>query len=296
VRAIGFVAVPAFGLLWASAVLGGEPLFQSAVQYSVPEPAVAVAISDLNGDQVEDVAVANTATHVNILSVLLGIDGDVPAAPVEYWPGIGVTSAAIGDLHGDQVPDIVAGNDGGAGWFPGAVAVMRGNGDGSFAQTVTYLLHDEALSVAIGDLNGDQIADLAAAVDRRVSILLGLGDGTFAAPIYYEGICCANAQFVAIADLNGDGIPDLVERRGRIWVWLGTGNARFADPVFYLTDLGIGSVAISDLNGDQVPDLATANDSSNDVSVLLGIGDGTFADSLPYAAGNAPVCVLRSAI
>jgi hypothetical protein len=48
------------------------------------------------------------------------------------------------------------------------------------------------------------------------------------------------------------------------------------------------SVVVGDFNGDQIPDLATANDLSNDVSVLLGNGDGTFQARTDYPVGDWP--------
>ena len=51
------------------------------------------------------------------------------------------------------------------------------------------------------------------------------------------------------------------------------------------------SVTTGDFNGDGITDLATANRVSDDVSVLLGLGDGTFADQQVFAAGNAPQSV-----
>lgn len=48
------------------------------------------------------------------------------------------------------------------------------------------------------------------------------------------------------------------------------------------------SVAIGDLDGDQVLDLAVANNSDDNVSVLLGRGDGTFAAAVDYATGDDP--------
>ncbi|MCH8150036.1 MAG: IPTL-CTERM sorting domain-containing protein [Planctomycetes bacterium] len=48
------------------------------------------------------------------------------------------------------------------------------------------------------------------------------------------------------------------------------------------------SVAIGDLNGDLVPDMTVANSRSNNVSVLLGVGDGTFAAAVHYPAGVGP--------
>ena len=51
------------------------------------------------------------------------------------------------------------------------------------------------------------------------------------------------------------------------------------------------SVAIGDLNGDGKPDLAAANSSSNTVSILLGIGAGSFGAAIDFAAGLGPVSV-----
>ena len=48
------------------------------------------------------------------------------------------------------------------------------------------------------------------------------------------------------------------------------------------------SVTTGDFNGDGVTDLATANRYSDNVSVLLGVGDGTFAAQATYAAGDGP--------
>ena len=49
---------------------------------------------------------------------------------------------------------------------------------------------------------------------------------------------------------------------------------------------GPSSVAIGDLNGDDNPDLAVANAGSDNVSVLLGNGDGTFQSAVNYGAGR----------
>ena len=51
------------------------------------------------------------------------------------------------------------------------------------------------------------------------------------------------------------------------------------------------SVAAGDLNGDGRTDLVTANSGTNDVSVLFGQGNGTFAPAVSYAAGTNPVSI-----
>ena len=45
-------------------------------------------------------------------------------------------------------------------------------------------------------------------------------------------------------------------------------------------------MAIADLDGDGAADLVTANFNSDDVSVLLGNGDGTFQAAKAFAAGD----------
>ena len=47
-----------------------------------------------------------------------------------------------------------------------------------------------------------------------------------------------------------------------------------------------------DFNGDGRTDLAVANYGSDDVSVLLGNGDGTFQDQVRYAAGSGPIALV----
>jgi hypothetical protein len=47
-------------------------------------------------------------------------------------------------------------------------------------------------------------------------------------------------------------------------------------------------LATADFNGDKVPDLVTANINGQNVSVLLGLGDGTFAERVRYRVGELP--------
>jgi hypothetical protein len=51
------------------------------------------------------------------------------------------------------------------------------------------------------------------------------------------------------------------------------------------------SVTADDFNGDGITDLATANTHSDGVSVLLGVGDGTFLTPQFFAVGTGPVSI-----
>ncbi len=73
---------------------------------------------------------------------------------------------------------------------------------------------------------------------------------------------------------------------------MGDGPASCTHPLFVGLKYPAGnrphSVAIGDLDGVNGPDLAVANAFSDDVSVLLNQGDGTFAAAVAYVAGDSP--------
>jgi len=50
-------------------------------------------------------------------------------------------------------------------------------------------------------------------------------------------------------------------------------------------------VSVGDFNGDGRQDLAVANLGSDDVSILLGNGDGTFETAVNFGAGGQPISV-----
>jgi hypothetical protein len=62
-------------------------------------------------------------------------------------------------------------------------------------------------------------------------------------------------------------------------------------PVVAAGDASPRSLAVGDLNGDGKPDLVTANSTADNVSVLLGKGDGTFRTAVTYAVQSNPVSV-----
>jgi hypothetical protein len=180
-----------------------------------------MAVADLNGDGNLDLVIPATnsdgmgpfLTPGNI-SVLLG-NGDGTFRPnVDYTIGARATSVAIGDLNGDGKPDLVVSDFGGTGVTAskvGVVAVLLGNGDGTFQKPVRYAVSATgAVAVVMSDFNSDGAMDVAAIspADQTVTVLLGNGDGTFRNPIAYGA--GSNPLAMTVGDLNGDGKPDLV--------------------------------------------------------------------------------------
>jgi hypothetical protein len=227
--------------------------------------------------------------------------------PVAYGTGIVERSVAVADVNGDGKPDLLVAT------IP-SVAVLLGNGDGTFQPAQNYTSADasDATGVAVGDLNGDGKLDLVVSYKQSqghssegcVGVLLGNGDGTFQDIRTYDS-AGIEAMGVAMSDLNGDGKLDVVVINfcrinnncgdGSLSVLLGAGNGAFQDAQTYdAGGLDSVSIAVSDVNGDGKPDLvvgslAEVSGSQGVVTVFLGNGDGTFQGARLYeSAGQGP--------
>ncbi|HXE73053.1 MAG TPA: VCBS repeat-containing protein, partial [Candidatus Nitrosotenuis sp.] len=99
-------------------------------------------------------------------------------AALSLAAGTSPVSVAVGDLNGDNRPDLAVANRGSSN-----VSILLGNGDGTFGAASNFGAGMDPFSVALGDVNGDGRLDLAVANNgsNDVSILLGRGDGTFGA-------------------------------------------------------------------------------------------------------------------
>ena len=160
-----------------------------------------------------------------------------------------------------------------------------------FATAQNYATGTVPTSVALGDFNGDGIADLVVANSgaNNVSVLLGNGNGTYQDAVNYAA--GTGPSSVAVGDLNGDGFADLVVANygaNNVSVLLGNGNGTFQTAVNYGAGFNPFSVVVGDFNGDGKADLAVANSGSGNVSVLLGKGDGTFLSPVNYNVGTTP--------
>jgi hypothetical protein len=304
----------------------GDGTFQQAVTYySGGLFANSLAVADLNGDEKPDVVVVNACAYGNssclpvtgVVGVLLGNgDGTFQTAVTYDTGGYNPLSIAIADVNGDRKPDLVVingcGSSSGCTGPDGTVAVLLGNGDGTFQTAVTYDTGGSgAMSVALADVNGDGKADIVVAnfcgtnpdctAPALVGVLLGNGDGTFQSALTYDAGYLATS--VAVADFNGDGNADLAvanqsndnscSGNGAVQVLLGNGNGTFQAPMPYCAGgQASSSVAVADVNEDGKFDLVVANFLSNNAGVLLGNGDGTFEEAVTYSsAGFHPLSI-----
>jgi hypothetical protein len=289
-----------------------EVTFARAVIYdSGGQGMQSVAAGDLNGDGMQDLVMAvgclDSSCGNGGVSVLLG-NGNGTFQPLESYSsgGLNANSVMIRDVNGDGKPDLVVANlCENTSCDNGGVSVLLGNGDGTFQLAVNYGSGGyAATSVAVGDVNGDGIPDLAVSneclvegndclnglIDGSIGVLLGNGDGTFQSPVSYDsgGV---NAYAVALADLHGASLDLLVTTvchgfEGCVAILMGNGNGTFQTAsLFSASPSGVGSIAVADLNADGKLDVAVTV-TNNGVSVLLGNGDGTLQEGVGYGSGG----------
>ena len=185
---------------------------------------------------------------------------------------------AFADFNDDGKQDLVTADS-----TANAVSVRLGNGDGSFLGRSSYGTGTRPLAVSVADFNADGRQDLVTANQLggwlgfgSISILLGVGDGTFVA--HADTANGSGPTDIAVADLDGNGTQDLVtanQGSAAVGVMLGNGDGTFQAVVKYSTNGSPMSVTVGDFNSDGKQDVATDKRDPHGFGVLLGNGDGT---------------------
>jgi|GEM_PF-1521414 len=276
-----------------SILLGnGDGTFQAAVNYPVGTSPTFLLVADLNKDGKPDLAVANAGSSQ--VSILVGKGDGTFQTAVNYSTALGGSSIAVGDFNGDGKLDLAVTDS-----FSGNVSVLLGNGDATFQTAVNYVVQSNPTSIAVNDLNGDGKPDLVVTNESSdtVSVLVGLGDGTFAPAVNW--VVPNGPVAVSVADFNGDGIPDLAiacSESATLVILPGLPGASFPVPFNYIAGPSsnlVVTVAAADFNGDGKLDLVGFSplSAATTVSLLFGVGDGTFQPHLDVGVGAGPVGV-----
>jgi hypothetical protein len=260
----------------------------------------AVAIADFNNDGIPDLAFTLSNGTVN---VCLGNGNGTfqKARTLSSGSSSPGQSIIAYDLNGDgnidiAVVDLNRGGEGGPA-LASVMAVLYGNGDGTFKPAVDY----ETIfpfGIAEGDLNGNGIPDLVVAggeeTDPLIFAFLGTSTGKFqAAPEFNAGVTAPEG--FALGDFNGDGNLDLAvtgSESNNVSVLLGNGKGGFTLGSTFDTGPSPIGVVSGDFNGDGNLDLAVVNNGLDNISILLGNGDGTFGTAVNFGAGQSPIYVV----
>jgi hypothetical protein len=251
---------------------GGTGVTIPTQQFTVGKNPVAMVTADFRSSGAQDLAVVNQTD--NTLTVLLNQGTGVVPQFAQPTTGIGLVSpVSLGTKWTSSTP---------------APALATGS-----------------LNAASTAPNNDNFADLLVTdpVGNAVIVLLGDGDGSFKKPA--APIAVGNQPSAIVIGTfnskNGDSNPGFVVtnfKDSTYSVFNGNGDGTFTEvkgSPFALPSSAAGPVAmaVADFNGDGTPDLAIVNQTTKNVTILEGNGNGTFTEfpKSPLAVGNLPVAI-----
>ena len=260
--------------------------------------------ADLNGDGIPDLiqTVLNYGGEGAVF-VSMGLGNDTYGPPTAVSTGSPNSFWVLAaDFNRDGKLDLAVANEcSDETCTQGGVAILLGNGDGTFQSPTIYSAGAQySLSIVSGDFNGDGKLDVAVMnQSASIGILLGNGDGTLQTAVVTDTSSGVSSNYsMAPGDFNADGKTDiaLVSQAPT----LGTGVVRIylSGDGGTLTQSGSAvstggtagpsngmSIAVGDINGDGIPDLVVSNscdlngDSScgyGSISAFIGGGGGSF--------------------
>lgn len=275
----------------------GQGTFRSRPVFSLEANPKDLALGDFNNDGILDVIVAFIGTRR--VAILLGDGKGDFAYPDEYQVGNAPQAVAVGDFNGDGFLDAATANLSQSQSISILLNDKRG-GFGTFTAARHISIDDAPFDIVAADFNRDGLLDLAtshAAATDSVMIWLGDGQGNF--QLFGRFEAGSDPSALAVADFNGDGFLDVAATNGgsnSITMLFGDGQGRLEnfvllvnnsnirvgvggrqdDPVGQLVDkvaLPVGATPIAvvaaQLNRDILADLIVANQTSNDISILL---------------------------
>ncbi len=260
---------------------------------------------DFNGDGNIDVIAVSVPDTSNRSSfaILPGNGTATLGAAHIVGPAGEVPFALSADMNDDGKRDLVVEGTSG-------VAIHPGNGDFTFGTPATLEDFNGPIEGILADFNDDGRRDVAVVnfFTRSVSIFLNQGSLLFSA----ADISMPHQVTDATAgDVNRDGRIDLILSAGQfeagfnrgdgfVLVLSGNGNGTFGTPVEYPVAIGPQQIVVGDFNRDGITDIATGNRSSlyrddcagtvrktwDSVSILRGVGNGTFTGLRNFSIGN----------
>ncbi|MEZ5330118.1 MAG: VCBS repeat-containing protein [Verrucomicrobiales bacterium] len=280
-----------------SILLGnGDGTFGAPVDIARGYFASGVEIADTNGDGHPDILLGNF--NNSLVTILTGRGDGTVDPPQHYVSASGPEATTFADFDGDGIEDLIVTNGGDSG------TIMGGRGDGTFrwvrgVPTGPAGQFSGAEDAAVADFTGDAIPDIAVANGGNVVIIPGSSGGELGLATAIPG---QNGSRVASGHWDGDSCPDLalvgtatgLPRTLNVLPGLGGGAFGPATSIAlpapsHAQNTALPMIVTAFLNSDTFPDLLLANFASGNISIFLGMGDGSFAEQSPVEIHTAPM-------
>jgi len=263
-----------------------------------------VAIHDVDGDGRPEL-ITNHGTHFSVHRNTSSLGFVYFENPVDF--AMDATTCcgwglAVGDIDGDNKPDIIAPDFTGHVWIFQNTSVL---GAIDFTnQVLQYYDTNLTTTADLVDLNGDGKLDwvvggpassLVGTQTVSVNINTITSPGNFTSPISYEvSLPVLGAWTVGIGEMDGDGKPDILATNindGTITIFKNGISSGTVTPASFSAQTTITtggrplSFSVGDLDGDSRNDLVVGNEGTNMVNVFINNIDTTPPVVGSFAAG-----------
>jgi hypothetical protein len=231
-------------------------------------PTVSIAVGDLDGDGLPDVATLNGGTtldryyHYTGTGFTNGVDLNNSAIG-----GTGRPPIAVGDLDGDGANDILIAQSGAG---SSALKLYTNGGAGTFdyGKTILSGITGTISALGLADLNNDGYLDMVVGRNALLTqVYQGHADGTFtlAATLPNTSSGTPVTYSLAVGDVNGDGLVDIVQGNyatnaaGVNKFYLNTGNFGFTEKSISTDQDRSATISLADVDHDGDLDVLVSN-------------------------------------
>lgn len=288
----GLADISAIGVLRSR----GDGTFDQVATYPAGGDALSgMVAADVNGDAAIDVVTSNLRSRN--AAILLGHGNGTFADATAVTSGANPVEVGVADFNSDGFVDIISANEGVDSFEP-TLKLLLGDGSGRFDAPEQLLAATNPVSAAVGDVNGDSVADaVVGSPDSRGVVIFPGAHGALSALPQLVALDREPEQVVA-TDLDDDGWTDIATLNGTdMSLLFADGSGGLSAPIHLPLPVSCGAFTAADIDGDGDTDLvAAAARQPAMFYIMRNEGARSFADALAVETSVLPTAMAAADI